>query len=140
MSTAIVGGMTDTRKAPTISTNRRGRAYPDPGTRIGAAWERVWTHLAALTPGQFEDCVALADRIAPAASLDPETVKRLMKAARVAGLLDVTYERTDTGRGPRTRAFYRIRDPLDCPAHGRHPHRGATCLDCPVCRPGAAGA
>jgi hypothetical protein len=98
-----------TGKAPAISTNRLGRAYPAPGTRIGAAWEQVWRHLARLTPGQYEDCVALADRIAPATELDPETVKRLMKAARVAGLLDVTYERTATGRGPRTRAFYRIR-------------------------------
>lgn len=22
-----------------------------------------------------------------------------------------------------------------CPAHGYHPHNGATCLDCPICRP-----
>ena len=26
---------------------------------------------------------------------------------------------------------------LECPAHGVHPHNGATCLDCPTCRPAA---
>lgn len=28
-----------------------------------------------------------------------------------------------------------MEEPASCPAHGAHPHGGATCLDCPTCRP-----
>jgi NTP pyrophosphatase (non-canonical NTP hydrolase) len=29
-------------------------------------------------------------------------------------------------------------EPVACPAHGAHPHSGATCLDCPACLPAEA--
>jgi hypothetical protein len=32
-----------------------------------------------------------------------------------------------------------LRGDVACPAHDEHPHDGATCLDCPTCRPGGAG-
>jgi hypothetical protein len=32
-----------------------------------------------------------------------------------------------------------LRGDVACPAHGEHPHDGATCLDCPICRPAEGG-
>jgi hypothetical protein len=100
--------MTDTRSAPTISVNKLGGAYPAEGTRIHGAWQALWDQLS-LADEPWTDGTELANFVAEATQVHPDTVKRLLASARVAGLLEASYERTSTRRGPRTRAFYRIR-------------------------------
>ena len=96
-----------TTEAPTISVNRRGRAYPDKGTRLALAWDMAWDRIRR-SGTEYVDGSALAVAVHEATGVHPDTTKNLLNSARNVGLLEHTYRKVEIpGRGPRTRTHYR---------------------------------
>ena len=81
--------------------------YPSKGKKLGPAWEAIWRRLSR-TPGEFLDGRELATKVAERHDLSPNTLVAVLSRAAAAGLLDKEGRSVQTGRGPRTRTFYRI--------------------------------
>ncbi len=97
---------TETPEAPDIPGTP---GYPGKGKRLGPAWRELWGRLAA-DPSTYQDGPELCREIAPAHRLASSTLVAVLSRAAAAGLLEREYRRVETGgRGPRTRAHYRIK-------------------------------
>jgi hypothetical protein len=80
--------------------------YPSNGAKLGPAWSAIWRALARADDAL--DGRELAAKVAPKYELAPATLVALISRAAKAGLLDREPRPVITGRGTRTRTFYRI--------------------------------
>lgn len=90
-----------TKTAPDITPG-----YPSNGAKLGPAWASIWRDLSRA--GDALDGRELAAKIAPKHELTPSTLVALISRAAKAGLLTREPRAVTTGRGQRTRTFYRI--------------------------------
>lgn len=94
-----------TGQAPDLS-----EGYPSTWKRkLGPCWQQLWDTMSA-SPGEFLDGRELADEVAHQHRLAPSTVVAFLSRAAKAGLLDREPRQVMSGRGYRTRTFYRIAD------------------------------
>jgi hypothetical protein len=80
--------------------------YPSKGRKLGPAWVSIWQQLS-----QAEDALdgrELAEDISGQHDLAPATLVGLIQRAAQAGILNREPREVASGRGPRTRTFYRI--------------------------------
>lgn len=80
--------------------------YPSKGAALGPAWAQIWRALS-----RSEDALdgrELAAQVAPRHGLAPATLVALISRAAKADLLTREPRAVTTGRGRRTRTFYRI--------------------------------
>lgn len=95
-------GMT-TKTAPDITPG-----YPSKGPMLGPAWSAIWRDLS-----RSEDALdgrELAQKVAVKHGLATSTLVALISRAAKAGLLTREPRPVTTGRGQRTRTFYRINE------------------------------
>jgi hypothetical protein len=91
-------------KAPEISAG-----YPGP-RRQYPAWQAAWDILRA-APAEYVDGRELAERSVEVAGgqIEPVTMTGILTRAANAGLLERDHRPVKSGRGMRTRTFYRIK-------------------------------
>lgn len=105
--------MTTYTKAPDIPNPAWPKGgYPSKGKRLGPAWDAIWRALER-SPVTPLDGKELADKVAAKTELAPATLVALLSRAAAAGILTKEGREVQTGRGPRTRMFYRIARPAD---------------------------
>jgi hypothetical protein len=92
-------------KLPTLPA-RPGRTYPDPETRLGAAWSESYERIRGAA--EPVDGRVLADEIAPKHGLFPSTLVALYTRMASAGHLKRDHTFVETGRGPRKRTHYSV--------------------------------
>lgn len=94
--------------APDFPGGRPGQTsgYPSKGAKVGPAWDEIWRRLEAAQDAL--DGRELAAAVAPTHDLQPATLVALISRAAKAGILSREPREVTTGRGPRTRTFYRI--------------------------------
>jgi hypothetical protein len=90
-----------TQTAPDITPG-----YPSKGRKLGPAWVSIWQLL-----GQAQDALdgrELAEDVSGQHDLAPATLVALIQRAAKAGILTREPRAVASGRGDRTRTFYRI--------------------------------
>ena len=99
----------DQAEAPFIPIPNYPTGYPARTKRAGKAWQHAYDAMLA-TPAEFLDGVELAEKAAKSVRphLSRETVISLLTRAATAELLERQHKPVMTGRGPRTRTFYRV--------------------------------
>lgn len=95
-----------TKTAPDITPG-----YPSNGAKLGPAWASIWRTLSRADDAL--DGRLLAEKHAKANDLAPATLVALISRAAKAGLLTREPRPVTTGRGQRTRTFYRINENRD---------------------------
>jgi hypothetical protein len=93
-----------TKTAPDLTPG-----YPSKGPQIGPAWIDIWRALGR-AGDEYQDGTELAAKYAAKYDLAPATLVALISRAAKAGFLEKELRSVDSGRGPRTRSFYRIKD------------------------------
>ena len=93
--------------APDISPG-----YPSKGRRLNQAWTKIWAELTE-AGSTFTDGTEVADRVREPLLLARPTLLGLLSRAVEAGFLEREYRVVEAGRGPRKRAFYRIKGTTD---------------------------
>lgn len=91
----------ETKNAPDLTPG-----YPSGGARIGPAWEEAWTTLTAY-PGEWREGQELWQTIAPQHDLSPDTLRGLMFRMAEKGYLESESRQVITGKGKRSRTFFR---------------------------------
>jgi hypothetical protein len=92
-----------TKTAPDITPG-----YPSKGAALGPAWASIWRTLSAADDAL--DGRLLAEKHARQHQLAESTLVALISRAAKAGLLTREPRPVSTGRGQRTRTFYRINE------------------------------
>lgn len=95
-----------TKTAPDITPG-----YPSNGAKLGPAWASMWRKLRMSDDAL--DGRELSERVAAQHDLAPATLVALISRAAKAGLLTREPRPVVTGRGQRTRTFYRINENRD---------------------------
>lgn len=85
---------------------KQDTGYPSQGKKLGPAWQEIWDRLR-YAPDAL-DGRELADQVAPRHDLAPATLVALISRAAKAGVLTREPRPVKSGRGQRTRTFYRI--------------------------------
>lgn len=100
----------DIPPAPDLTEGwRQGRAgYPSRGPKLGPAWAWCWEQLH--NSHDWQDGVELAAQAAERFELKPATVTQLLTRMATANLIDRQHRQVPSGRGPRSRSFYRIKE------------------------------
>lgn len=94
-----------TREIPTLSYTST-RAYPDPGTRLGAAWKEAYEMIVE-SGEDGVDGYTVAEQVAPKHDLVPATLIALFTRMATAGKLRRDHRPVETTRGSRKRTHYR---------------------------------
>lgn len=99
----------DIPPAPDLTEGwRQGRpGYPSRGPKLGPAWTYCWTRLHET--GEWMDGRELATAAAEKIGLKDTTVAQLLTRMATAGKIDRDHRPVSSGRGPRTRSFYKAK-------------------------------
>lgn len=80
--------------------------YPTGGAKLGPAWAEIWKRLS--NADDYLDGRILADKVALRHDLAPATLVALLSRAAKADVLAKELRPVKSGRGTRSRTFYRI--------------------------------